>query len=143
MELRLNRIYFAKTYTIGRLYVDGRFFCDTLEDTNRDSNKDGDLDDTGEVKVYGSTCIPFGTYEVVVTYSNRFKKQLPLLMNVPEFDGIRIHSGNTDADTLGCILLGINSEKGKVINSRIYADRLTQLLIDEQDMNKRSTIKIF
>jgi hypothetical protein len=70
------------------------------------------------VKVFGKTAIPYGTYEIVRTYSNKYKKILPLLMNVPHFEGIRIHSGNTAEDTDGCILPGFNTVKGKVTDSR-------------------------
>jgi len=79
VNLLLDRIYKAETYTIGKLYIDGVYFCDTLEDKVRDINKDGDLLDKGEEKVYGETAIPSGTYQIVITYSNRFKKPLPLL----------------------------------------------------------------
>ena len=117
MVLKLERIYFAPTYTIGKLYIDGVYFCDTLEDTNRDSNKNGKFDN-GEVKVHSKTCIPFGRYEVIMTLSTRFGKMMPLLLNVPNFEGVRMHSGNTDADTEGCILVGKNTEKGKITESR-------------------------
>ena len=117
MELKLERIYFAPTYTIGKLYIDGIYFCDTLEDTNRDINKNGKFDNA-EVKVHSKTCIPFGRYEVIMTLSTRFGKIMPLLLNVPGFAGVRIHSGNTDADTEGCILVGKNTEKGKITESR-------------------------
>lgn len=117
MNLTLKRIYLGDEYTIGHLYIDGKYFCDTLEDKNRDINKNGKFDN-GEIKIYGETCIPFGIYEVKITWSERFKKYMPQVMNVPEFTGIRIHSGNTKEDSLGCILLGYNKIKGKVINSR-------------------------
>jgi len=94
MRLSLNRVYLGDDYTIGRFSVNSKYFCDTLEDTTRDHNRDGDLDDPGEGKVYGETSIPYGTYNVVLTYSNRSKKVLPLLVDVPHFTGIRIHAGN-------------------------------------------------
>lgn len=117
MEMKLARIYFAPTYTIGKLSLDGLPFCDTLEDANRDLNKDGKFDN-GEVKVMHETCIPFGRYEVIMTLSSRFNEVMPLLLNVPGFDGIRMHSGNTDKDTSGCILVGTNTAKGMVTGSR-------------------------
>lgn len=104
-------------YTIGHLIIDGVKFCDTLEDKVRDlidKNSDGDFDDQGEGKVYGETAIPAGTYNVVVTKSAAFKRELPLLLNVPGFSGIRIHSGNTAEHSKGCILVGNNTEKGMV-----------------------------
>lgn len=111
MELKLVRDTFTDNSTIGKLFVDGEYFCETLED------KDRRLEDGGE-KVYGKTCIPRGKYEVVITMSNRFKKELPLLLDVPQFEGIRIHAGNTDADTDGCILLGRARRNDFVENSR-------------------------
>ena len=126
MELTLKRVALKDTYTIGRLFVDGQYFCDTLEDKVR---PDG-------VKVYGETAIPAGTYKVVITYSNRFKRMLPLLQNVPMFEGIRIHPGNTAVDTHGCLLVGINTEKGKITQSKVTFDKLFKLL------EKAETIQI-
>lgn len=97
MKLELRRVKLTPEFTIGELYVDGTFECFTCEDTVRAD---------GETKVYGKTAIPFGSYGIVITFSNRFQRQLPLLVNVPGFEGIRIHPGNTAADTDGCILPG-------------------------------------
>jgi hypothetical protein len=107
MKLTLKRIALRPTYTIGKLYIDDVYFCDTIEDTVRDLNKNGKFDN-GEKKVYSKTAIPYGTYEIKWTYSPRFKKYTPQLMNVPSFEGIRIHAGNTSADTEGCLILGEN-----------------------------------
>jgi len=128
MKLQLKRIYFAPDYTIGKLSIDGVPFCDVLEDTNRDKNHDGDLTDIGEAKVFGQTCIPFGTYEVIITESQRFKRELPLLLNVPGFDGIRIHPGNTAVDTHGCLLVGVNDKKGRVSQSQATFAKLFLIL---------------
>lgn len=133
MELKLIRKYKAKNYCIGRLYVDGVYFCDTLEDKNRDVDKNG-IFNNGEKKVYGKTCIPFGTYKVILSMSSRFKKILPLLLNVPQFDGIRIHSGNTDEDSSGCILVGINDIKGKISKSTITMNSLMTKLSKADDI---------
>ncbi|WP_321425004.1 DUF5675 family protein [uncultured Bacteroides sp.] len=141
MELKLERIYLNKDYTIGKLYIDNEYYCDTLEDTTRDINKDGKFDN-GETKIYGSTAIPFGKYLVDVTYSNHFKKLLPLLIDVPAFDGVRIHAGNVTADTLGCILVGLNKIKGQLVNSRIYANLLTDKLTQAKSNNERIYISI-
>ena len=124
MELILHRKYWGEDYTIGDLFIDGQYWCNTLEDLVRDRNKDGDLDDPGEQKVYGETCIPFGEYRIILTWSPKFKKILPLLVDVPGFTGIRIHPGNDKGDTLGCILPGENSEKGRVYNSRIWFEKI-------------------
>lgn len=138
MKLTLNRIYKAPTYTIGKLFIDGIYFCDVLEDVVRDINKDGDLLDDGEQKVYGQTAIPYGTYKVILNLSNRFKRIMPLLLNVPHFEGIRIHSGNTDKDTHGCLLVGKNTVKGKVTESKKTFEQLMQKL----DGQKNITIDI-
>lgn len=124
MKLKLIRTWYADTYTIGKLYIDGVYFADTLEDKNRDVDKNG-IFNNGEKKVYGKTCIPFGTYKVILSMSSKFKKILPLLLNVPQFDGIRIHSGNTaDEDSSGCILVGINDIKGRISKSTITFNSL-------------------
>lgn len=128
MKLELKRLYFKETYTIGKLFVDGDYLCDTLEDKHR---PDGE-------KVYGETCIPEGTYRVILNYSNRFKRIMPLLLDVPMFEGIRIHSGNTDADTSGCLLVGENKIVGKLINSRSAFNNLMNLL--EGETNIKITI---
>lgn len=128
MKLRLERIFKGENYTIGRLYIDDIYFCDTLEDTIRD------ISENGEGKIYGKTAIPSGKYNVVMSMSSRFKRILPLLQNVPHFEGIRIHSGNTHEDTHGCILVGKNTEIGKVTSSRIYETDLVKKLESQKSM---------
>lgn len=140
MKLTLKRIALRSTYTIGRLYVDGNYFCDTLEDTVRDLNKNGKFDN-GEKKVYAKTAIPYGTYEIKWTYSPRFKKYTPQLMNVPSFEGIRIHAGNTSADTEGCLLLGQNKKVGMVLNSRATINKFYPM-IKEACSKGKVTIEI-
>lgn len=100
MRLLLEREILDPGFTLGRLYVDNKFHSFTCEDADRC------LEDNPEGKVYGQTAIPRGTYKVVVTFSNRFQKPLPLLLGVPGFSGVRVHGGNTAADSLGCILVG-------------------------------------
>lgn len=112
LKLKLDRVFKGPDYTIGKLYVDGRYFADTLEDAVR------------EVKIPGKTAIPAGTYAVVYNMSKRFKKMMPLLLNVPGFEGVRIHAGNTAGDTDGCILVGKNSVKGEVRYSKRYISML-------------------
>lgn len=129
MELLLKRKYLKKDYTIGALYINGEYFCDTLEDTVR---PDG-------IKVYGRTAIPPGTYKVEISYSYRFKRDLPMLLNVPNFIGIRIHPGNTADDSEGCILVGENKTPGKLSNSRRTSDKLNQII---NEAKEKTTIKI-
>ena len=121
MNITVKRIALRPTYTIGKMYINGKYYCDTLEDTVRDLNQNGKFDGN-EQKIYGQTAIPYGTYRVLWTYSPRFKKYMPELKDVPEFSGVRIHAGNTNADTLGCILVGQNKQVGKVINSKATVD---------------------
>lgn len=118
MKLLLRRIAKRDTYTIGKLYIDGKYFCDTLEDKDRNLTSEMDEEYIKQQKVYGRTAIPSGVYQVQVTYSPRFKKNMPLVKDVKGFSGIRIHSGNTDKDTEGCILVGKNTKVGMVTDSR-------------------------
>ena len=118
MELLLNRKKETETSSIGELSINGVFECYTLEDKDRGLIQSEPIEQIQFKKVFGSTAIPKGRYEVVITFSDRFQKYMPLLLNVPGFEGIRIHSGNTAADTLGCILLGQESGEDQVWNSR-------------------------
>lgn len=123
MNLKSIRKFKGEKYTISDFYINGVKLCNICEDPVRelvDKNKDGDFNDPGEGKIYGSTAIPAGKYEVIITYSNRFKKYLPLLLNVPGYDGIRIHPGNSAIDTHGCLLPGINDMQGRVSQSIKY-----------------------
>jgi len=138
MKLELKRRYFAETYTIGDLYVDGVFFSNTLEDAVRDLNKDGDLKDVGETKVMHETAIPYGTYKVIMDISVRFKRLMPLLLNVPHFKGIRIHAGNKATHSSGCILVGKNTIKGGLTESKRYE----ALIYDKIFKSKECTITI-
>ena len=142
MKLELKRKALMDTYTIGDLFVNDVFFSNVLEDKVRDFNKDGDLNDSGETKVYGETAIPYGIYTIDLTYSNRFKKILPLIENVKGFEGIRIHPGNTAVATHGCLLVGNNTEKGKVTDSRKVFEKLMIRLVDAHEMKETITIKI-
>lgn len=128
--IHLRRTAKKSTYTIGKLYVNEEYFCDTIEDTDRGLSSDMDVSEITKLKIHGQTAIPTGTYNVVMTYSPRFKKIMPLLENVPGFSGIRIHSGNDSSDTEGCILPGQNKVVGKVINSRVYTNKLYKVISD-------------
>ena len=128
MRLTLIRKYKLPTYTIGKLYIDGEYFCDTLEDKDRGLTDSMFVSEISKIKIKKETAIPTGTYKVTITYSNRFKKNMPLINDVKGFEGIRIHSGNTDKDTEGCILVGFNKVKGNVINSRDTYNKLFSIL---------------
>lgn len=126
MKLTLKRTFKGSDYTIGKLYVDKKYFCDTLEDTVRDLTK--------EPKVPGMTAIPAGHYGIVVNKSPRFGRLLPRLLDVPHFEGILIHKGNTAKDTSGCILVGENKKKGMVLNSAYYENKLVEILKNEKSI---------
>ena len=131
MVFDLKRLFLKDKYTIGRLYADSVFLCNTLEDPVRDFNK--------EEKVYGETAIPYGTYKITVRWSQRFKRRLPFLENVKHFTGIAIHRGNTPADTHGCILPGENKAVGKVLNSTKYEKTIIEMC-DKATANKEEVI---
>lgn len=127
MELRLERIARREGYTIGRLSIDGEYFCDTLEDADRGLDQSWGEAGISEVKIAGRTAIPTGAYTVTLAVvSPRFGQRaayafcggrLPRLLDVPGFDGVLIHGGNTAADTAGCILVGRNTAVGRLTNS--------------------------
>lgn len=106
MELTLYREKSTTQSTSGELHIDGKLFLYTLEDITRD------------IKIPGQTAIPFGRYKVILNNSQRFQKRMPLLLDVPGFEGVRIHSGNTAADTEGCILVGMKPGIDCISNSR-------------------------
>lgn len=152
MELRLERIALRSEYTIGKLYVDGEYVCDTIEDTVRDLDKDGKFAN-GEVKIPGKTAIPYGRYEITMKvkspkYSNfskyswakKYDGYLPRLLNVPHFDGVLIHVGNSALDSEGCIIVGENKVVGKVINS---VNTFRRLMDDYLVQAKKRNEKIF
>lgn len=128
MRLTLVRIANRPTYCIGKLYIDGKWFCDTIEDTDRGLCDEMSEKEILERKVKGETAIPTGIYQVLITYSPKYKKQMPLINNVKGYSGIRIHSGNTSKDTEGCLIVGKNKEVGKVLESRITYNALFKRL---------------
>lgn len=150
MKLVLKRIAKKTTYTIGKLYINDVYFCDTLEDTDRGLSSSMSLDAIKAKKEAANTAIPTGTYKVSMNvvsnkYSNSpfYKKlcssKVPKLLNVPGFDGILIHTGNDNTDTEGCILVGENKQAGKVLNSKVTFEKLyKELLKDKENI----TIKI-
>jgi len=142
MKLKVERKWRKSLYTIGNLYIDGKFFCNTLEDPDRGLTSNMPLDQIKSIKVKGDTCIPYGVYSVSLDivspkysntkkypYASIAKGKMPRVMEVPGFDGILIHAGNTQKDTEGCLLVGENKVKGRVINSQITWQKLyTKLL---------------
>ena len=146
MEITVIRKYKKETYTIGKLYIDGQYFCDTIEDKDRSLYVGMDLDWIKRVKVYGETAIPYGRYKVTLKVQSpkyKGKKQyekcdayIPRLENVPGFDGILMHIGNYAKDSYGCILLGENKVKGAVVNSTIWFWKFYDILKKADDEGK-------
>jgi hypothetical protein len=143
MKLKLQRRFLGETYTIGSLFDEyGTYICDTIEDKVRDYNKDGDLLDAGETKVFGETAIPYGTFDVELTVSPKFKRVLPLVKGVPHFTGIRIHRGNTAGDSHGCILPGENKVKGKVLRSTKWEMEIVMMMLEATKRGEDITLEI-
>lgn len=138
LKLNLFRDYKKSTYTIGNLYINGEWFCNTLEDTDRGLTMNDPETKIKFTKVYGKTAIPRGVYRIDLnTKSARFSNKssyqfcrgyLPRLVNVPGFSGVLIHIGNTAEDTEGCILVGLNKAKGKVLQSTETFKKLYAIL---------------
>lgn len=123
MKITVKRLHKTDKSTIGELFIDGKFQCYTLEDVERD------------VKIKSETAIPKGEYKVIINQSNRFKRLLPLLLSVPNFEGVRIHSGNSNHDTEGCILVGTTRSIDYIGNSRLAFDRLFKKMQLAKEIN--------
>lgn len=142
MEIVLDRVYKKENYTIGKMFIDGIYFCDTLEDKDRGLYGFMSEAELKKKKVYGKTAIPTGTYTVKMTYSTKFKKLMPLVDKVKAFDGIRIHAGNTADDSLGCILVGKNKAVGKVLESRDTFSKLYKKIENAWNKHEEITLRI-
>ena len=134
MRIELVRIAFKSTYTIGKLYVDGKYFCDVLEDVDRGLDSSMTESEILEKKVKGQTAIPTGHYVINITYSPKYKRMMPLLLDVKGFSGIRIHSGNSSKDTEGCLLVGKNKKVGMVLESRDTYQRLFKMMEGQKEI---------
>jgi hypothetical protein len=141
--LRLTRKYKGPNYTIGSLYIDNKYFCDTLEDVDRGLDYKMTLSEIKSKKIQDQTAIPTGVFkvslhEISLRFKNRpwaikYDGKIPRLIDVPGFDGVLIHPGNTPSDTSGCILVGQNKIKGKVVNSVSTFDKLMNELLKDND----------
>lgn len=127
MEITLDRAWKKDGYTISRLFINGERICEALEDTDRGLKQSMSLEEIKKLKIYGKTAIPSGRYKVVMSYSPKFGKVLPEVLDVKGYSGIRIHWGNTAKDTLGCVLPGLNVRKGTVL----YSTKWTNVIISE------------
>ena len=141
MRLTLKRIANKKDYCIGKLYINGQYFCDTLEDRDRGLSDSMTEEEIKQLKQYGETAIPIGIYTVLLTYSPKYKKVMPLINRVKGYSGIRIHSGNTNKDTLGCVLVGKNRVVGRLTDSRNTYNALYKRLL--QKGSNKITIEIY
>ncbi len=142
MNITIHRKYRRSGYSIGILYIDGRRICETLEDEDRGLSASMPLEELLTRKIKGQTAIPTGIYQVVMSYSPRFKKMLPLIMNVPAYEGVRIHSGNTARDTEGCILCGRNTKVGMVTNSRYWTGKVIKMIQEAASRKEQVKIRI-
>lgn len=134
MKLKLVRIANRPTYCIGKLYIDGVYFSDVIEDTDRGLDDSMSVKEIMSKKVKGQTAIPTGTYTIEITYSPKYKRMMPLLLGVKGYSGIRIHSGNTSKDTEGCLLVGKNTKVGMVTDSRNTYQKLYAILYNQKDI---------
>lgn len=142
MEIRVKRIARKDGYTIGRMSLNEEYFCDTLEDTDRGQKSTMSEEEILSKKRKGITAIPTGKYDVILTFSPRFKRVLPLLLNVPGYQYIRVHNGNRPDSTEGCLLVGENKVKGQVLNSRATLEKLMSILLECEKRKEKVTILI-
>lgn len=136
MRITVKRDTFTNECTLGKLYIEGEYICETLEDTDRKLEAGGE-------KVYGKTAIPRGLYKLIINWSQRFKRYLPILLPVPEFEGIRIHPGNTAADTSGCILVGLHRSGDRAVtHSNAAFDALFKRLQNAQEREEPMRLEV-
>ena len=153
MKLRVERRWPKATYTLGRLYIDGLLYCNTLEDTDRGLKQTDSLDYIKTRKVAGETAIPKGTYKVAMNvtspkysasswYWSLCQGKVPRLLNVPGFDGILIHTGNNPLQTSGCLLVGRNTKVGQLTESKDTFKKIYKLMKAAYDKGEEITIEI-
>lgn len=146
MVIRIDRKWKKPTYTISNVYVngerfdDGKTYCNALEDADRGLTSDMTVDEIKRKKVYGETAIPRGEYLITMTYSPKYKRDMPLVNNVKGFDGIRLHSGNDRKDTCGCILFGKNDKVGWISNSRYWTGLIEEKI--KKALERREIVKL-
>lgn len=156
MKLLLDRKYKKSTYTIGKLYIDGVYFCDTLEDKDRGLKDTDSLDRIKSIKVMGQTAIPRGTYKLRLDrqspkylYNKSWQTKykfcngfLPLIDGIKGFSGVLVHIGNTKEHTEGCVLVGRNTQVGKVLQSTVTFKALYAKLKAAHDKGESIYIEI-
>lgn len=148
MRIRIDRRWKKRGYTISRVYIngerlgDGSHWCSMLEDEDRGLHADMTLDEIKRIKIPGKTAIPRGVYEVKITYSPRFGRNMPLLCGVPGYSGIRIHSANYASQLEGCLAPGVNDAVGRVSHSRYWADLIQAKIQAELNSGRRVFIEV-
>lgn len=152
MELTIDRKWKKDGYTIGRLYADGKYLFNTLEDKDRGLTNDMTENEIRAKKVYGQTAVPTGSYAVILSRSNRFASrtwgakyngETPEITGVKGFSGIRIHPGNKPSDTLGCILPGLNTRTGMVTQStKCYYELMDEYILPALKRRENITLII-
>ena len=140
MELLLKRPNTDADTVISDLYINGNFFCNVLEDKDRGLFSFMPLEELKAKKIKTKTAIPYGEYEVALTFSNKFQTYLPLVMNVPAFDGIRMHAGNSNVDTDGCLLVGTKNSETTIKDSRVTLEKLIDVI---SETLKKEKVKLF
>lgn len=129
MTIRIDRKWKKAEYTISRVYINGRYFgCNALEDTDRGLLQTMQITELQRKKIKGKTAIPRGYYDVRITYSPKYKRNMPLVVDVPAFSGIRLHSLNKPEDSEGCIGFGKNDKVGWISDSKYWTDKICRLI---------------
>ena len=141
-KIVVERKYYKENYTIGNMFLEGEWFCNTLEDKDRGLNQSLSLSQNKKLKVYGKTAIPKGVYEVTVVFWAKHRINVPLLHDVPAFTGILIHNGVNQNSTLGCILVGLNTIKGQLTSGKKYMNELTNRIQAALNAGKKVMIEV-
>lgn len=142
MKITIERKYKKESYTIGSLFINGKWLCNTLERKDRGLTQTMPRFDLMKAKVFEETAIPTGSYLVRMSYSTKFKARRPYLLDVPGFSGIMIHEGNKPSDTAGCILVGKNTVKGQVLESRATLGSITSMILEAEGRNEPVVVTV-
>ena len=141
MRIKVIRHTFLKDRTIGTMYINDLRFCETLEDVDRGLHQEMELDAIKKIKVYGETAIPYGTYNLKMAYSPKYKKKMPLLENVPGYSGVLVHIGNIPSNSKGCLLVGMKVTNNNLVSSTIAFNALMEQLNFYKDQDIKITIE--
>lgn len=142
LKITVERKYYKENYTIGDMFIDGVWFCNTLEDKDRGLSQSLSLSQNKKLKVYAQTAIPKGVYNVTVVFWAKHRINVPLLHDVPAFTGILIHNGVNQNSSAGCILVGLNTIKGQLTAGKKYMTELTKICQDAINSGKKVMIEV-